>query len=206
MVYSLSGVVECFCNRTTNNFAISQLEAHKVRVELTNPDSLTTSPQIFKYHKHSILVKVIADGLDPFSNGKKWLEADDVPLGLAIQNSLTIYSLISHFFVSLLPRTFMREQAVIWSGLVFIGIFFKIESYFSDRLTFSNIRGRTSCRICTTARSRNVILVEQIKEDNNKQQTKNKTCLVLLKNRHDTNVYKCRASQLRIREKHGIIM
>ena len=37
------------------------------------------------------------------------------------------------------------------------------ESYFSNRLTFSNIRGRTSCqiyRLATTAFSRNAFFVE----------------------------------------------
>ena len=41
------------------------------------------------------------------------------------------------------------------------------ESYFSDRLTFSNIRGTTSRRIyrlSTTAFSRNAFLIEQIKD------------------------------------------
>ena len=47
----------------------------------------------------------------------------------------------------IIPHTQHEQGKVMGVGVLYVGGPKKIESYFSDRLTFSNIHGRTSRRI-----------------------------------------------------------
>ena len=73
----------------------------------------------------------------------------------------------AHFL--LLPMRASEQSKVIGVGVhIYVCLWRgkKIKSYFSDRITFSNIRGRTSRRIYrqATAFSKNVFLIEEIKD------------------------------------------
>ena len=63
------------------------------------------------------------------------------------------------------PHAQRERGKVIGHGVhiyIYLWLKKKFESYFRDRLTFSNVDSRTSCRIyrLATARSRNALLVE----------------------------------------------